>query len=1149
MTQGDLQKVLRQADPAAVLVSARILERVIREDCQLPNMHWNVPHAKSYVCDRQLLFRHAEQADLDVDSDQLLPDTVILLVRPDQEELSNLESKRLLLKYWRRLFHARVHLALGTMCGDGNLADQAVRERVEVIGRTEFEEVRDVLTQDDWLPPNAGDRETYVEFAAVYLELRQFLPSLLTNYFPGIRDFGKVEALLARDVDAPALFSQTRLAGAGDPVQPVDVRGDESQELYWKIVRQAQGAADEGNLVGAAILRMRASRVAPAAQTLPTRQEAEKDIAQLAGRLADALELTEAETADWARHLTLLLDKADQGARPMEARVLEDLLKVCEDHEKGIYTLDVAEYFLSGGKRPIKRPLPSQRLVRIAKHLRAAIAKLGPVRLSETDRNHLTRLMQQAITKTEESLRSRFRPVLVTALDDVGLKPGGPLEEAAFDKMVAELLDRISTYGYLTFAELRDTISRNQVKLPDLREPEDFIKGDPLIRLDRRLASLLDGVYRPGEFYVRWLERFTSLKFGTGLGRWVTRFVTGPFLLAWLVLLVLGLLAEELYTHVWPREPVVGKAARVLEGPAVHGINEEDTLLDQPLWVWHVGLLLAGGLFSLAMMQSRRFRHRVLKALRLLGRGVKWVLWDVPLKFVPLETMRRLVNSWLFQLVYWYVLKPAVIAALIVLLVERVRQSTGWIIATFVIVSFMVNSRIGRSVSEAVADAFANLFHLVRGGLLPGLLRLIYFVFKQVIEAIEYTLFLVDEWLRYRSGDGQASLVIRTIASVVWAPISFVARFFLVVLIEPGYNPLKAPVSYLAAKVMLPLTGMLLTQAWALIEPGNSFPRYLLYGLLSLTIIHLCDVFGFLFWEMKENWWLYRANRGVAPRPAVIGGHGETIRGLLQPGFHSGTVPRLYARLRTAERAALHSRDWNKVHAYRDEIEEVAHLVQQFFEREMLLILLRSRAWQGKTVTVSHAYLSTNRIRVELGHADHPAAPVEVEIEHHDGWLLAGIASTGWLSALTREQLVVFEACLAYVYKRSDVDLVREQIQGLLPTPPASIQVIDDTLVVRSARDVDPTRFPLTRDSYALAPGNGPDGLIFARSTLTWKQWDAAWARDHAGEGHPGLPGVADALVRLPPPAPGAAQDHERKTDPFLPVVPAVPGPVEEPTV
>ena len=46
----------------------------------------------------------------------------------------------------------------------------------------------------------------------------------------------------------------------------------------------------------------------------------------------------------------------------------------------------------------------------------------------------------------------------------------------------------------------------------------------------------------------------------------------------------------------------------------------------------------------------------------------------------------------------------------------------------------------------------------------------------------------------------------RTVAGLFWAPVAFFIRFFMVVLIEPGYNPLKAPISLLAAKVMAPLT-------------------------------------------------------------------------------------------------------------------------------------------------------------------------------------------------------------------------------------------------------------------------------------------------------------------------------------------------------
>ena len=198
------------------------------------------------------------------------------------------------------------------------------------------------------------------------------------------------------------------------------------------------------------------------------------------------------------------------------------------------------------------------------------------------------------------------------------------------------------------------------------------------------------------------------------------------------------------------------------------------------------------------------------------------------------------------------------------------------------------------------------------------------------------------------------------------------------------------------------------------------------------------------------------------------------------------------------------------------EIEEVAHSVARFVDRDMLLILKQSRAWKGVAVTVSHAYLSTNRVRVVLEHAGHPAAPVEVEIEHHDNWLVAGVAATGWLASLTPEQLRPFEACLAYLYKRADVDLVREQVAAELPSPPVSIQVENDTLLVREEGQAEPTRIALSRDFAAILRDKAAERLIFARAPLTWAQWDAAWQRDAEGEGHPGLPGVGERLVRLP---------------------------------
>ena len=100
-------------------------------------------------------------------------------------------------------------------------------------------------------------------------------------------------------------------------------------------------------------------------------------------------------------------------------------------------------------------------------------------------------------------MRERFRPVLTDALSDAGLKPNSLPEKAALEKTVEELLDKISSAGFLGYADLRDAISRGQMKLADLGGPDKMIRGDPLLKLDRRLAHLLDGVYRRRALYER----------------------------------------------------------------------------------------------------------------------------------------------------------------------------------------------------------------------------------------------------------------------------------------------------------------------------------------------------------------------------------------------------------------------------------------------------------------------------------------------------------------------------------------------------------------------------------------------------------------------------------------------------------------------
>src|SRR5439155_491114 len=80
------------------------------------------------------------------------------------------------------------------------------------------------------------------------------------------------------------------------------------------------------------------------------------------------------------------------------------------------YAVDLVEWFVSWGRRPVMRLLPHQRDVLAAKHLRGALHKLTAARLADADRARLTGLVGAAVRDGEHRLRERLRPEVNAAL-------------------------------------------------------------------------------------------------------------------------------------------------------------------------------------------------------------------------------------------------------------------------------------------------------------------------------------------------------------------------------------------------------------------------------------------------------------------------------------------------------------------------------------------------------------------------------------------------------------------------------------------------------------------------------------------------------------------------------------------------------------
>lgn len=1075
---------VRAVDPSAVLVAPRILRRVIRLHRELPGVALHVPHRKSYEIDRADLLHYVSPAELRVPADSL-PERVLLLRAPTAQQRS-VPAGQVLLVYWRLLFHAHVHRALATRTARGLLGPAEIQARIDALGAVEFDEARQVLRQEKYLFDDADLAAVYEEFAAVYLELATFDRARLKHTFPAPLDPAAVEEVLRADVPAEAIFHRTRLPGSDEPdqpppavVEPVDVvpaPAATTAEAPAVLLARADEVSRRGNQVRAAILRVQAARAVPGGEQSGLRGSAYQDVARLARRLRLALGFPDAREPEWLRCLWALVEPAARGVWTREARLLYDLQKVCVEYEKPLYAADLVEWIVSGFRRPVKRPLPDLPLVLAVKHLQKAELRLAAVRLPDTERRRLGELIQSALAGTTTRLRQTLGPRLSAALDAVGLPPASTAERLDRDRLVEELLDRVIERGHLSLGDLRDAVARNRLKLADLSGPGEFFLGDPLIRANRRLAADLDGIYRRGEIYLRWMQRLSSLFFGTQLGRTLTLFLILPFLGSLFLLKGIDGMSEELHKYA--------------------GMRKVETFSLPAFFL--VALVLV------PLVNSVAFRRGLLDVLHLAWQGLRRVFYELPAALLQAPLIQRLLRSRLFRRFMQYLGRPLLWTLPLSLLLYLLGSDAGWNLrlsaAWLIAVSVLLNTTLGVLVEESVLLTLVSLWHALHEDLLPGLFRWIIWLSRRFVERVEQLLYTVDEWLRFRQGESMLTFTVKVALGLVWFAITYVVRFVIVLLVEPQINPIKHfPVVTVSHKLMLLIAPPVADALTPLL--GMSYKETL--GLVFLVLGLIPGVFGFLAWELKENWKLYRANQPEDLTPRIAGSHGERVVHLVRPGFHSGTLPGLFARLRRAS-GRKERRGEIGLHHVEDD-------VRRFVRRGLLAPLRVSNNWPVEAaVEVGHIHPGIGSLRIELCAGESPT-PLWLELANRDGWLTARLLQPGWAAGLTGPARVVFRAALLGFYKHAGVDLVMEQMQAAFPDG-TRLDLRDDQLSVRLP---DATmNYPLREPQRVVeAPPGWPTtaaALIFTLQPIRWQSWVDFWQADQAGRTaeFPLLPGV-----------------------------------------
>lgn len=1042
-----LRRRINAVEPKALLVDPWIMRRVIRMDRRLTGLGFHVPHRHVYTIERERLLAYVDRPELELAPATELPPVVILLSKPTEDEAIERPSMEdLLRRYWRLLFHARVHLEMEQRYPDRQPPKYLPAQRRMQLGEVEFAEIRSVLSQEDLLFPEPSDWETYVEFAATYLELRYFQPDDLSTYFPSIRDWELVGRIISQDVYHAELYESVRPLKSLTAIAaelPDDEASAPSEAPEWreeddgpsptrtrKWQQRAARAEGLGNRARAAIFWQRTADAAAPSQQEPFQNSALRQLTGLVHSLRDVLRLTDDEVQSWIQGLRPLLKLASRSIWSADARLLFDLQKVCLEYESSPIRTTIVRWLFSGFRHPWRRPLPLLREVLLTKHLRSAERRLVKSQLGAADRGRISQLLSTAVEHLEHDLRRTLRPRINQVLDEVGLEPRNVPERVARTKLVEELLDQVVEHGYLNTGIFRDALSKSDLKLPDVAGLGELWSGDILLRADRRMSQVLDGVYRPAAIYLRWSQRLSSVAFGTPLGRSLTLYFAIPFGGAFLIIEglqhMVGWFTQshpisipDNYTEALQREAIAAAAA------AKHA---------EATRAWFYPAVLVLGILILLLMHHRGFRDWFVGVLTQLAVWSRRVLIELPMSLLRIPLIEQILHSPAYATLRSYLLKPFLLTGLTWAVLYQFfdHWSARTTFELFLVFSLFLNSPVGRYADEWLTDVILRSWEELRVRVIAAFFHWVMDVFHRLMTGLDRLMFALDEWTRFRARDNPVMKVFKLIGGGIWSIVSYFIVFVSTLLIEPQINPIKHfPVVTVSHKLILPMGPMLIKQLTPYIGKAEA-------NILVLSTIWLIPgVFGFLVWELKENWRLYAANRSALLQPQSIGHHGETMVGLLRPSFHSGTLPKLFARLRRATRKARNTDDWKPVNRQLSALSNVELALRRYIDREVLGPLRLVTPDESEHFQVREVRVATNRVESTLQWSGRPELQLTLVWEELDGRLTSRVTHDGLLACLPRSTAEALALSLTGLFQRTSVDAAQTEI-GHLAEPPLS---------------------------------------------------------------------------------------------------------------
>ena len=677
-------------------------------------------------------------------------------------------------------------------------------------------------------------------------------------------------------------------------------------------------------------------------------KQQEELVEALAHNLAATWKL-DAQSTEVLEHLIQrLLDESDsaQLSSPC-SHLLYDLERIFLEGQTDYYRWQPLVWLRSGGRRPLRLGLPFQGPLKALRALNAAKTSLDRLPWLGAEVSYFSAPLRTLNDRIGQQLRQQIMPRLRDLLDDAGFPADHLRQRVARNALQEQLFDIIQRRWHLRFSDLRDTVARSSLRLPDPNW-RTLLLGDRLARFDHQASIALPGVYQPGEFYLMGLQQLSAPLFGTTIGRWITRFVLVPFGSAFVGLEALSYMMNlMLATH-----------------GAIH--------LNDPRLVLGVGagliLILHTQKGRATMLALRRRYYRLSEILH--QRLARWQRWGQMAHWLQHPRIQKISR---------YLLEPLLIGLVFVLPLMSIAssfdlgitKSPGFLlILGFILGSLLRNSQAGRRLWDGTITYFTVFWRQVHRNLLTGLIRWVIDLFEWLMHDVEQRLHRADEAVSHHHNEGRSITLIKLIFGPPWRVLSYLIHFYAAVLIEPQINPIKHfPVVLVADKLMLPFFPVLTATLLAIFDP--ILPRLLSLPLATVTVLLSPALFGFLGWELMENWKLYRANHLNQVQAVHFGPYRETLYTLLRPGFHSGALPKAFAELRQLIRLENKQEQPSsqRLRQVEAQLRENLESLQALMMRQWVFALLercREMGYERAEGVIEHLAVATSALNVRV---------------------------------------------------------------------------------------------------------------------------------------------------------------------------------------